>query len=202
MNETRTNLRYPVPGAVRRRGNGAALQPVPVLRPGGKQVSEGRSARAVGRLERVSVRLQQPARVGYDPFGLNNFGGPIQPRPSRDSYIKIYRDAARTARQEFPDPPDIPPGMESAARSDFRHCLAACELSRQHSHLESKIRGDLNECIHGEDPEGEDLFDKAANEVGRRIADKAESREDCVAGCRSAARLGRPFSPPVPSSWP
>src|SRR5262249_10939533 len=55
----RTPLRFT--GAVRRRGDGAALQPVPLLRPGDWLVRQPRSDRAAGRRPCVPVRAQPHA---------------------------------------------------------------------------------------------------------------------------------------------
>jgi RHS repeat-associated protein len=148
-----------------------------------------------------------PAKL-VDPMGLI-------PPVSRDVRAAPARTVAivRSANREFGEaeaeserrvqagtlPARPRPGTESQAESDFRHCLASCEITRQHGSATAAILGDGREAFSSQGIGSDaNARDRAANARGRGLGIDSQCEPDCEEGCADYA--GRPGSAIVPIS--
>ena len=158
------------------------------------------SADPIGQAGGVNVfayALNDP--VGdFDPYGLNNFGGPIfqssNPnaplyRPPVPSLFDIKADATSFAEGL--------PGRSKGERDAVRHCVASCDAASAYGKSVSSAAGTLNELqrsARGGQTTGDRKMDDFNNEVGRDLAkDDADcgNKPDCKKSCVDALNSGR-----------
>jgi RHS repeat-associated protein len=110
--------------------------------------------------------------------------------------------ATNETKQKWPDSAD---GTPNPARHNgegdaFRHCLGSCEVAREYGSGISEALGDAHE-MRGDwngQPEGEKKMDKHNNECGRKRAEKAKKKEDCIKECEDALKDGSLMKAPPP----
>jgi RHS repeat-associated protein len=140
-----------------------------------------------------------------DPFGLQNFGGPIfqgedpgKPlyspavKPKPPSPYELYEQGFDVANKHPLSNPD--PNKDNPFENKFRHCYTSCTLTRHHSTPEAWVGGKLNEWLTGESdplsgectPDSE--VDQESNATGRELGRHAKSDADCATGCASMSQ--------------
>jgi hypothetical protein len=125
--------------------------------------------------------------VGYDPLGLNNFGGPVfqTTDPSKPMYRPPYRNpyemGVEAQRRIFtgPDFETDPHG------GGFRHCVAACEARNQFGPLGNAVVAAWDACFEDEDDPRFGENNKNDKKAEQRGLDIAAAGVDCENGCLS-----------------
>jgi RHS repeat-associated protein len=138
--------------------------------------------------------------TGLSPFLYYLKTGRMARRERAKADLEAER---RQASGVFGDPSILVQGDEFSATSDFRHCLASCEIARKSGTYAAAFAGTLNEIVRGKGIGSLDnAIDQEANREGRRVSAKCKTRDDCVQGCLDFALRPAPWRPFSPRSFP